>query len=186
MFYLIYIEENYNLYRFSAWCSRTHLDVTLLRLQNLERNDYGRRSSGFLGFIKENRTESESDLVKATAARCYRWIATETPATELLLKVDKHIIRAVIHILQSTKDQLVRQEGLEAVGAIAKALWPDRLQERYLLAGRGELLKETLAQLRSTPLPDHLALAGSAIEFQRWVDSARFSVRALDALAALV
>lgn len=162
------------------------MDVALLRLQNLERNDYGRRAGGFLGFMKENRSEAESDMVKSTAARCYRLIATETPVTELLLKVDKHVIRAVVHLLQSTKDLLVRQEGLEAVTSIAKAVLPERLQERYLLAGRSDLLKETLVQLRSTPLPDHIDQAGTAAELTRWVDIARFTVRALDAMAALV
>lgn len=169
-----------------GWCCRSHLDVVLLRLQNLERNDYGRRSSGFLGFIKENRSESESDHMKSTAARCYRTIASEAPHTELLLKIDKHIIRAVVYILHSSKDMLVRQEGLDAVASIAKALWPERLQERYLLAGRPDLLKETLAQLRSTPLPDHIGQAGTAAELQRWAEAARFSGRALDALASLV
>lgn len=70
-----------------GWCSRNYLDVALLRLHNLERNDYGRKSSGFLGFMKDNRSESEADHLKATAVRCYGRIATQTPVAELLLKV---------------------------------------------------------------------------------------------------
>ena len=63
------------------------MDVALLRLVNLERNDYGRKSTGFLGFMKESRSESEADHLKATAARCYARIAAQTPVSELLLKV---------------------------------------------------------------------------------------------------
>lgn len=151
----------------------------------MERNDYGRKSSGFLGFMKESRSELESDMLKATAARCYARIVTDTPATELLMKVDKHIIRAIVYILQSSKDRLVRQEGLDAVASLARALWPERLQERYVLAGRSELLKETLVQLKSSALPEQGNLP-SPQELQRLVEVSFFTVRALDALAALV
>lgn len=160
--------------------------MALLRLQNLERNDYGRKSSGFLGFMKENRSEVESDMLKSTAARCYARIVADAPATELLLKVDKHVIRAIIHILQSTKDRLVRQEGLDAVASVAQALWPERLQERYVLAKRPDLLKETLVQLKSVSLADLSSQAGSPSELKRLVEISRFTVRALDALSALM
>ena len=152
----------------------------------MERNDYGRRSSGFLGFMKESRSEVESDLLKTTAARCYARIVNDAPATELLMKVDKHIIRAIIYILQSSKDRQVRQEGLDAVASLAKALWPERLQERYALSGRPDLLKETLVQLNSASLPDQSNQIGSLLDLQRLVEVSRFTVRALDALAALV
>ena len=171
---------------YKGWCARGHLDVALLRLQNLERNDYGRKSSGFLGFMKDNRSEVESDMLKSTAARCYARIVTVTPATELLLKVDKHIIRAIINILQSSKDRLVRQEGLNAVASVARALWPERLQERYVLVKRPDLLKETLVQLKLVSPTDQNSQAGSSFELQHLVEIARFTVRALDSLAALV
>lgn len=171
---------------FKGWCARGHLDVALLRLQNLERNDYGRKSSGFLGFMKESRSEQESDMLKTTAARCYTRIVYDTPATELLMKVEKHIIRAILYILQSSKDRLVRQEGLDAVASLAKALWPERLQERYVLPGRPDLLKETLVQLKSVSLPEQSSPTGSLQDLQRLVEVARFTVRAVDALAALV
>ena len=107
------------------------MDAALLRLQNLERNDYGRKSSGFLGFMKESRSELEADQLKATAVRCYALIAAKTPTAELLLKLDKHILRAVLYVLQSSKDPLVRQEGLEAVTAIARALLPQLVENRF-------------------------------------------------------
>lgn len=180
------IEESIGCASAMGWCARGHLDVALLRLQNLERNDYGRKSSGFLGFMKENRSEVESDMLKSTAARCYARIVADAPATELLLKVDKHVIRAIIHILQSTKDRLVRQEGLDAVASVAQALWPERLQERYVLAKRPDLLKETLVQLKSVSLADLSSQAGSPSELKRLVEISRFTVRALDALSALI
>lgn len=136
--------------------------------------------------MKESKSESEAELLKITAVRCFARIASETPPTELLLKVDKHIIRAIVYVLQTSKDVLVRQEGLEAVACVAKALWPERLQERYLLAGRPDLLKETLSQLKSVALPDHLNQTGSTADLQRLVEAARFSSRALAAFAALV
>lgn len=171
---------------FKGWCARGHLDVALLRLQNLERNDYGRKSTGFLGFMKESRSELESDMLKCTAARCYARIVTDAPATELLLKVDKHIIRAIIYILQSSKDRLVRQEGLDAVASVARALWPERLQERYVLVKRPDLLKETLVQLKYVSPADQNSHAGSPSELQRLVEVSRFVVRGLDSLSALV
>lgn len=136
--------------------------------------------------MKESRSESESDMLKSTAARCYARIVSDAPATELLMKVDKHIIRAILLILQSSKDRVVRQEGLNAVASLARALWPQRLQERYILAGRSELLKETLAQLKSSTLSDTNSQVDSDFELQRLVDVSRFTVKGLDALAALV
>lgn len=136
--------------------------------------------------MKESRSELESDMLKSTAARCYARIVIDTPATELLMKIDKHIVRAIIYILQSSKDRVVRQEGLDAVASVARALWPERLQERYILTGRQDLLKETLAQLKSTSQPEQGNLAPSLNELQRLVDVSNFTVRAFDALAALV
>lgn len=136
--------------------------------------------------MKESRSESESDMLKSTAACCYARIVSDAPATELLMKVDKHIIRAILLILQSSKDRVVRQEGLNAVASLARALWPQRLQERYILAGRSELLKETLAQLKSSTLSDTNSQVDSDFELQRLVDVSRFTVKGLDALAALV
>ena len=136
--------------------------------------------------MKESRSEAEAELLKITAVRCFARIATDTPPTELLLKVDKHIIRAIVYVLQTSKDLLVRQEGLDAIACVAKALFPERLQERYLLAGRPDLLKETLMQLKAIALPDHLNQLGSAADLQRLVEATRFAIRALAALAALV
>jgi len=136
--------------------------------------------------MKENRSEVESDMFKSTAARCYARIVADTPATELLLKIDKHIIRAIIYILQSSKDRLVRQEGLHAVASVARALWPERLQERYVLVKRPDLLKETLVQLKSVTFADQNIQAGSPFELQHFVEISHFSVVALDSLAALV
>ena len=182
----IFETKTYKLFNYIGWCARGHLDVALLRLQNLERNDYGRKSTGFLGFMKESRSELESDMLKSTAARCYARIVSDAPATELLLKVDKHIIRAIIYILQSSKDRLVRQEGLDAVASVARSLWPERLQERYVLVKRPDLLKETLVQLKFVSLTEQNSQAGSPSELQRFVEVSRFTVRALDSLAALV
>lgn len=136
--------------------------------------------------MKESRSEAESDMLKCTAARCYARIVTDCPVTELLIKVDKHIIRAILYIVQSSKDRLVRQEGLEAIASVARALWPERLQETYVLSGRPELLKETLYQLKSATIPEFNGQISSLSELQRYVEISIFVVRALEALAALV
>lgn len=46
-------------------------------------------------------------------------------------QVDKQIIRGVLYVLQSSKDWIVRQEGLEAVSSIARALLPELIHQRY-------------------------------------------------------
>ena len=41
------------------------------------------------------------------------------------------MIRGVLYVLQSSKDWMVRQEGLEAICCIARALLPELIQLRF-------------------------------------------------------
>lgn len=165
-----------------GWCSRTHLDVVLLKLQNVERNDFGRKPGGFLGFM--SRSEFDADMLKSTAARCYARIAIESPPKDLLAKVDKQIVKSVIALLQSTKDTSVRQEGLEAVASIAQCLC-QRMQEKFVLNSRTEFLKESLIQLKSVTVVDILPTKATASDAKRLKENSLLAKGALNAISAL-
>ena len=177
-----FAEESQGCARAMGIAARSHLDVVLLRLQNMERNEYGRKASGMLGFMK-GRSEGEADFHRATAARCYGRIASEVCVTELLLKTDK-IMKSVLHILHTSKDASVRLEGLEAIRQIGLALSPAKTTEVYILPGRPEMLKESLSQLKTIPMHDGKHLSTSDID--SIIDSSRFCIKAVEAMTALV
>ena len=134
--------------------------------------------------MKESRTEAESDQLKATAARCYGRVVLEAPSAEILKQIDKCIVKGVLNILQTSKDLVVRQEGLIAVACIGRAVSHSCLNERYILAGRPELLMETLIQIKVNPLPDFIS--ATPANMTPMLDVAGFCVRALEAMSALV
>lgn len=168
-----------------GWCSRMHLDVVLLKLQNMERNDFGRKPSGFLGFMKESRSEIDADFLKATAARCYARIAAESTPNDFLAKVDKQIGKSVIAILQSSKDTIVRHEGLETIASIAQSLC-SRMQEKFTMNSRADFLKESLAQLKIVVVIDATPNKVSANDYKRLIEGSLLVKGALNSISALV
>ena len=79
------------------------MDVALLRLHNLERNDYGRKPTGLLSFIsgRSSNNNNPPEALKVTAARCFSRIASDAPADELIAKIDA-IVRPLLSIMQSS------------------------------------------------------------------------------------
>lgn len=178
------IEESIGCASALGWCSRTHLDAVLLKLQNVERNDFGRKSGGFLGFMKESRSEIDADFLRSTTARCYARIAAESPADNFLVKVDKQVAKSIIAILQSTRDITVRQEGLEAVSAMAQSL-SQRMQEKFVLNSRADFLKESLAHLKNVLIADVSSNKGLVSDSKRLIDNSRWAKAAINAISSL-
>ena len=70
---------------------------------------------------------------------------------------------------------------------LARGLSPERLgSSSYVLTSRAELLKEAMRQLKSSGDPSAGAVSSVDLQLQRTLQTSRFAVKALDAIAALV
>ncbi|KAJ4431384.1 hypothetical protein ANN_19981 [Periplaneta americana] len=129
-------------------CTRNHLELVLLKLEKLGKEELTRKSSRLLSFMKDVKHEGEIERARLTLLMCYGEVALEAPGTQLLPQLEQSIAQWVLHQLQTAKDAAVREASLRTLGNIAEALHPNRNTLRVVLNSRGEILNQTLSQLR--------------------------------------
>ncbi|PSN35449.1 hypothetical protein C0J52_06619 [Blattella germanica] len=84
-------------------CTRNHLELVLLKLEKLGKEELTRKSSRLLGFMKDVKHEGEIERLKLTLLLCYGEIALEAPGTHLLPQLEQGITQWVLQQLQTAK-----------------------------------------------------------------------------------
>ncbi|XP_013392835.1 maestro heat-like repeat-containing protein family member 1 isoform X1 [Lingula anatina] len=125
-----------------GFAASSHLDSVLTKLESVAKNEMAKKSSGFLGFLKEKATSSDTDLekIKATTMLCYGFVTLYAPATLIVSRIEATIMRSITPHFSHVKDNMVKQNLIRTVELIGKALHPDHLMQTHSLTNRGELL----------------------------------------------
>ena len=83
-------------------CARNHLELVLLKVGKLRKEELSRKSYRLLSFRRDVKHEDEKGRVRLTLLLCYSEVALEAPATKLLPQIED-ITEWVRQQLQTTK-----------------------------------------------------------------------------------
>lgn len=62
----------------TGFCSASHLDTVVSKLELVAKEDMVRKSKGFFGFSKD-KTEADVERIKATVMLCYGYVTYHSP-----------------------------------------------------------------------------------------------------------
>jgi hypothetical protein len=83
--------------------ARNHLELVLLKLEKLGKEELTRKSSRLLSFMKDAKHEVEVDRVRLTLLLCYGEVVLEASSTELLPQLEQGIAQWVLQQMQNAK-----------------------------------------------------------------------------------
>lgn len=143
-----------------AICSRIHLSTVLFKLNVVRKEELLKKASKFLSFnfMKDGKHEIELEKLRYTIIACYSELVLEAPSEKLLLTIEHEILDWIIHELQNTKDNQIRQICLITIGNIAVAMHPNRNTLHIRLQSRDEVLNIVLGQLQLHSGPEYIEL----------------------------
>jgi hypothetical protein len=84
-------------------CARNHLELALLKLEKLGKEELTRKSSRLLSFMKDVKHEVEVDRVRLTLLLCYGEVVLEASDTKLLPQLEQGIAQWVLQQMQTAK-----------------------------------------------------------------------------------
>lgn len=91
-------------------CARKHLNLVLLKLEKLVKEELTRKSSRLLGFMKDMKHEGEVERMRLTLLLCYGELALGAPSCELLPHLEQGIAQWVLQQLQTAKVRTVEMQ----------------------------------------------------------------------------
>lgn len=135
-----------------GFCASSHLDLVIEALQNLTRREMVRKSTGFLGMMKD-KSEIEVARIKATIMLTYGFVTFYAPPSLITSRIEVNILASINPHFGNVRDVAVKQNLIRCVELIGKSLHPDHLKVgSFVLHRRGELLSHMQAYMRAEPL----------------------------------
>ncbi|XP_071959367.1 maestro heat-like repeat-containing protein family member 1 [Antedon mediterranea] len=122
-----------------GFCASSHLDEALSKLETVAKQDMSRKSSGFLGLMKD-KTEADVERIKSTLMLCYGYLALYAPHDLITSRLEANILRNVKPHFSNIKDTAVKQNLIRAVDLIGKAVQPGHLRVSYIFSRKVELM----------------------------------------------
>ncbi|CAH1780505.1 unnamed protein product, partial [Owenia fusiformis] len=132
-----------------GFSATSHLDAVLAKLEHIAKNDIGKKSSGFLGFIKDMKSDENTERVKATLMLCYGFVTLYSPPLLIVSRMEASILRSIDPHFSHIKDTSVKQNLIRTVQLIGKALHVDHLQTAYSFTKRKGLLTHMQTYLKA-------------------------------------
>ncbi|XP_033117617.1 maestro heat-like repeat-containing protein family member 1 isoform X2 [Anneissia japonica] len=122
-----------------GFCASSHLDEALSKLESVAKEDMSRKSSGFLGLIKD-KSEADVERIKSTIMLCYGYLTLYAPHDLITSRLDTNILRNIQPHFNNIKDTTVKQNLILAVDLIGKAVQPGHLRASYSFSRKMELM----------------------------------------------
>eukprot|EP00795_Rhopilema_esculentum_P001016 gene1016-15340_t len=146
-----------------GFCAASHLDQCLVKLEEITKTDMVRKSTGFMGFMKD-KTEADVGRIKCTVALSYGYVIYYGPTGLITSRLETSVLRVLSPYFTSAKDPRVKQNLVKAASLFGKALSPDHLNTHYVFAKRDSMIKFIQGFLLVEPRSSNSELRPLAIE----------------------
>lgn len=93
-------------------CTRNHLNLVLVKLEKLVKEELTRKSSRLLSFMKDVKHEGEVERIRLTLLLCYGELALEASGSELLPHLEQGIAQWVLQQLHTAKVRAVETQAV--------------------------------------------------------------------------
>lgn len=123
-----------------GFCAASHLDQCLVKLEEVTKTDMVRKSTGFMGFMKD-KTEADVDRIKCTVALSYGYVIFYGPAGLVTSRLETNVLRVLSPYFVAAKDPRVKKSLVKATSLFGKAVHPSHLHIEYVFPRRESLLK---------------------------------------------
>jgi hypothetical protein len=135
-----------------GFCAASHLDAAVEKLQQVAKDDMVRKSTGFLGLMKD-KSEADVERVKSTVMLCYGQVTFFAPIGLITSRIEVNILRSINPHFANVKDTSVKQNLIRAVDLIGKSLHPNHLQTTdFVFQKRGDLLVHMQKYIKAEPI----------------------------------
>ncbi|KAM3873621.1 maestro heat-like repeat-containing protein family member 1 [Diretmus argenteus] len=139
-------------------CANSHLEGTLVKLDEFGKSDAFKKSPSIFNLLKE-RNDVELEKVKSTLILCYGQVALNAPQEQILKRIDRDILRCiskhfntkVLGIKVETKDLTMKLSLIQSVGLIGKAISKCVKRQGYVFARKQELITVMLDFIKAEP-----------------------------------
>ncbi|XP_064611998.1 maestro heat-like repeat-containing protein family member 1 [Liolophura sinensis] len=131
-----------------GFCASSHLDAVLSKLDSVVKTDLSKKSGGLLSFMKQDKSDGDTEKIKATLMLCYGFVTLYSPPSLIVSRMEATILRTINPYLVNVKDYSVKQNLIRTMELIAKALHPSHLQTQYTFTKRGDLLTHLQSYMR--------------------------------------
>jgi len=129
-----------------GYCSVTHLDMVLEKLQNPAK-PAEKKSGGF--FSSKPKEAAPGDLSNSTVL-AFGYIAAYSQPTLITARIDVSIINHLKPAMPKLKSLPSKECLLKTIDLIAKAMSPSHLKKEYILKQRDELLQQVVSMMITT------------------------------------
>jgi len=146
-----------------GFCGASHLDQCLVKLEEVTKTDMVRRSSGFMGFIKD-KTEADVDRIKCTVALSYGYVIFYGPSGLITSRLETNVLRVLTPYFTTAKDPRVKQSLIKSTSLFGKSLHSSHLHAEYVFPKRNSLLKFVQNFLSAEPKSSSSEIRPLAIE----------------------
>eukprot|EP00043_Microstomoeca_roanoka_P008735 m.83875 g.83875 ORF g.83875 m.83875 type:complete len:1641 (-) comp14365_c0_seq1:221-5143(-) len=123
-----------------GFCASSHLDTVIEQLVQLTKRDMIRKSTGFLGMLKD-KSEAEVARIKATIMLTWGYVTLFAPPSQIGSRIEVRVMASILPHFSNVRETLVKENLIRCVELIGKALHPSHLKgETVNLLRRSELL----------------------------------------------
>ncbi|PRP83406.1 hypothetical protein PROFUN_09434 [Planoprotostelium fungivorum] len=131
-----------------GYCSVTHLDMVLEKLQNPPK-PVVEKKGGFFSSSKKP-ADGPTELNNATVL-AYGYVAAYSQPTLITARIDVSIINHLKPAMPKMKSLAQKETLLKTIELIAKAMHPSHLKKEYILKQRDDLLRQVISMMYTLP-----------------------------------
>lgn len=102
-----------------GFAASSHLDQVIEKLGNIAKTDMVRKSSGFLGMMKD-KSESDVARIKATLMLCYGFVTLYAPPSLITSRIEVNILASINPHFSNIKETAVKENLIRCVDLIGK------------------------------------------------------------------
>ncbi|XP_068953133.1 maestro heat-like repeat-containing protein family member 1 isoform X6 [Petaurus breviceps papuanus] len=140
-------------------CAISHLDDTLMKLEDFVKSDIFRKSVGIFNIFKD-RSDTEVDKVKSTLILCYGQVAMHAPQELVLARIESDILRnvfqyfntKVLGIKVETKDLTLKLCLIRSICMISQAISKSVQSSPFVFSQKAELVAQMMEFIRAEPM----------------------------------
>jgi hypothetical protein len=134
-----------------GFCSATHLDIVLQRLElYLKINDIKGTSSsaggsgGLFGFLGSKSGDTQSDLSRATGLLAYAYVSIYAALDLIVSRMETSINISAVKIARTIKEEAAKFIVAKSFIILAQSMNKDRLKTDFVFASRNDLVQEMI------------------------------------------
>ncbi|XP_048473537.1 maestro heat-like repeat-containing protein family member 1 [Rhincodon typus] len=130
-----------------GFCAKTHLDVTLAKLEDFGKSDILKKSPSLFQILKD-KSDVDVEKAKSTLILCYGYLTLYAPKELILPRIEKDVIKQVLShfntkvlgIKVETKDLTIKLSLMKSISLIARAIYANEQNDSYNFTRKRELL----------------------------------------------